>query len=171
MRFERRWPLAFSDWYRSRGAVDMMDLIVGLALLVLTPVLVVFLAGVLQKDTGPDMVRMGTKLEAPPDQPDREEIEKRWALAENAYRTNARAILKRMEDSQESQLREVLRKAAGIALKQASSTYSDLISRVEQFPDSKATFSEYVQRAESTRREIEGELTKLKSLDVLGVDG
>ena len=152
------------------GAIDTMDLIVGVVLVGLVPFVVLAVAALFSKDSsGPGAYEMGNKpnLTVPEDA---EEIEIRFKQAEKSYRSSAKPMFKRVGEVEDPGLREKLRVWATKALQLADSDLTGLKSTIEK-PELGSRFSSYISRIQSLQQEIQADLADLKELDVLGRGG
>ncbi len=151
---------------RQAGALDVVDLVVGLVLVIIMPFAVMALSTLFtQAPARPIVHELGSKQNPLPPE-DAEEIETRWQLAEKAYRSNAKPIFKRVEEAQDSILRETLRVWAVKALRLAESELTGFKSTIEK-PELASKFSAYQPRIQSLKKEIQADLARLKELNTL----
>lgn len=150
---------------RSAGAVDKTDLLIGIVLLVIVPFLV-FLGGAFLDKGGPPDPRLALNRSESANIPlDAEEVEIQWQLLDKAYRTNAKPMVRRAEEAQDDILRDRLRSWARKTVEKCKSDLAWLESK------SLPQFSDYAQRFQLLKNDIESDIKTLKGMDILGRDG
>jgi hypothetical protein len=128
---------------RSAGAVDRRDVIIGGVLLFSIPIIFGFV-GPKPKD---DPFAFGKRPNIVAE-PDQEEVEARWKIAEQAYQTNAKAFVKNATETEDGTLKEYFRRWAMRSLTCASAAAADVTNLLndEKFPEARR-----VSRATSRR--------------------
>jgi hypothetical protein len=152
---------------RSAGAVDRRDVIIGGVLLFSIPIIFGFV-GPKPKD---DPFAFGKRPNIVAE-PDQEEVEARWKIAEQAYQTNAKAFVKNATETEDGTLKEYFRRWAMRSLTCASSAAADVTNLLndEKFPEAKTRFAPYLAKVEVLKKQIEMDVARVKKLDVLGRD-
>lgn len=154
---------------RQTGQVDTVDLVIGVVLAILVPLLCLILAGVLGVKTRSDKFDFREKPNLVP-VPDAEEIETHWKNAEQLYYENARPFLKNAESHEDPNMRYYFRKWAEQTIQNVDAKLSRLEALINVTPEGKQAFQSYIGRIAQRREEIRSDLEKARSLDIHAID-
>jgi len=147
---------------RGHGAVDSVDLCIGIALLVIVPFFVYIIGGFFRKERSSEPpAASSAKLDAP----DEELVRLRWENAERNYKRNAKLILTKAISAEDVGLRKSLQQMATSSLKNALAEIAALESELAKHPQ----FSQYQQQVLALKREAEADLERSLKKN-LGVD-
>jgi hypothetical protein len=156
---------------RSDGAIDTVDLIIGVILVFIVPVACFAVAAILgpKGKEDPYAFRNRPKFDVPPDA---EEVEARWKAAEQFYLPNAKSFVKNAFEQQDPVLKEYFRSWTSQGLKNAKSALAGLRSFItdEKYPEMRPQFASYLPRIDSLEKQIDADIEKVKALDILGRD-
>lgn len=147
---------------RTCGGIDTVDLMIGIALLLIVPFMVVAIGSAFKGRDEPDP---GVSNNGTPANEavvaDEELMQLLWQSAERAYERNAKVILGKAEavDEDDSRLRSTLRHMAALSLQNALSELTRLEAEVAKNPQQ---FGHYHQRLASMKRDVEADLKKAR---------
>ena len=156
-------PERFAD--RRTGGVDPVDLVVGIVLVVLIPVLSVVLVRAFGVETRSDAGDFRAEVELADLPLEPEEVEMRWETARRIYEKNARDFMKTRDELEEGPLKEHLRGWALNCLRNADSVLHEVTALAGD-----PRYSKYATEAAAMRRRIETDIEDLEKLDILGLD-
>jgi hypothetical protein len=146
-----------------------VDLIVGLVLLVLVPVLCLTVAGLTGLSTRSDMYDFRERPQVNP-APDQEEIVARFQAAVALYENTSRPLLETAVSAHTRPDGLFFRRWAERSLEQAASAFQGLEALIKNYPDSAGSFQGYVTRSSQYRAQIQKDKERARALDVLGLD-
>jgi hypothetical protein len=154
---------------RRLAQVDTTDLVTGIILVILVPILSLVVAGMLGVKGSSDkfLFREGPEVDPVPD---REEIDARYRYAEDLYLQNAKRFLESAEALKAQPDGEYFRRWTNDSLKQADSAFVDVESMIKRYPEASSQFQTYLGRVVQYRAEIQRDMERARSLDVLKLD-
>ena len=155
--------------WRSRGAVDRVDLTVGIVLVLLVPFLcyVVALACGVRTESEEGLFRQQPEVEKP--RTDSVEVELHWKVARELYDVG-KSYMSARRDIEDEVLKDYYRRWAKRSLDDASQRLKELAVMIQWYPDTESLFSEYLTEIRRLERTIGEDLKYLRSLDILGLD-
>lgn len=154
---------------RKPSNFDTVDLVVGLILLILVPVVCFAVAGMLGAEGRSSKFDFREKPVVDP-APDREEVEARYKTAEAMYAENAQAFLKSLTDHPDSVYAGRLCEWATKSLRNSESALLSLEQLIQSHPESQGEFKLYLERMASLRERIKADLERIKGFNILGQD-
>lgn len=154
---------------RRRGQVDTTDLVTGVILVILVPVLCLVLAGMMgvKGSSSKFLFREGPEVDPVPD---REEIDARFRHAEELYLQSAKRFLESAESLRAQPVGEYFRRWSNDSLKAADSAFVGVESMIKRYPEASSQFQAYLGRVAQHRAEIQRDMERARSLDVLKRD-
>ena len=151
---------------RRSGQIDVVDLCVGGALLVLVPVLVYVVGAYFIEDHYVAPMGQKPKVDAPPDH---EEVRMHLEEATNLVQNNAQHFLRLMEATSDGILRDKYRKWAQMALEEGMSKLGEVTNfLIKKHPDGDSVFSRELQKITQLRTRANADLRRVRELDILG---
>ena len=154
---------------RERGDVDTVDLIVGIVLVVLVPVLCLTLAGLTGLSTRSEMYDFRERPKVNP-APDQQEIDARFQAAVALYQQTSRPLLETAISAHTRPDGLFFRRWAERSLEQAASAFQGIEALIQNYPDAASSFQSYVARSAQYRAQIQKDMERARALDVLGLD-
>lgn len=151
---------------RRCGQIDTTDLVVGIALLVIVPVLVYFVGAFFIEDHYVEPMGKKAAVEAPPDE---EEVRMYLVEASDLLTRNAPRYLDLMKATTDAALRDKYRQWAQRALVEGLSKLDEVRDfLIKNHPEGSSVFGAELQKIARMRAEASAELKRVQELDVLG---
>lgn len=154
---------------RREGQVDATDLVVGIVLAILVPVLCLAIAGMLGVKGRSAKLDWREEVAVDPP-PDRQEVEARFRYAQELYVENAKRFLETAEALRNQPVGDYFRRWATDALRAADSAFMGVESLIQRYRDETSQFQSTLTRAAQFRAELRRDMDRARSLDVLKRD-